>query len=1065
MMGIRKSLIVLLLFTVVSSYGQKTAIYTDAYRAYNEGQDLYDKEKYSAAQDKFEEVVKQIENNQDEIRINSEYYFAICALELFHKDAEFLLNRFVTEHPDHPKGKSVFFQLGKHNYRLKKSKKVIEYLTKVDPYDLSEDERIEYYFKLGYSYFKQKDFVLAKGNFYEILDKDTEYKAPAVYYYSHIAYSDKNFQTALEGFQTISCESMFKSIAPYYITQIYYKQEKYKKVIEYAPVYMDSVSSKRKSEFAKLIGDAYYYEKKYSDAIPYLMEFRNGVKATRVDNYQIGFAYYGTKNYESAVKFLAKASTKKDALSQTAYYHMAESYLKLEEKDYASNAFRAASKLDFNSEITESSLFNYAKLAYELSYNPYDEAIEAFHEYIEIYPNSPQVEEAYEFLIRVYMTTKNYEDALASLDRVKNKDDRMKVAYQTVSFNRAVQLFHNGEFDKALTRFKDVKRYPVDKKMNAESLFWIAECKYNKGELDDAISQYSEFRMEPGAALTSVFHQADYNIGYAYFLKSNPFTFNRKKTITSIERSSHLNSSITAFRNFVLLEETVKNKPLIDAFLRLADCYFLLSDDVKAIEYYNKVIEKGEGDLSYAYFKKATSQGYIEDQEGKAKTLQELTERYPNSSYQILSIRELADTYKAQGEHQKAIDTYEQFIRDYPQNKYVPRAIVNVGSVYLSTQEYDKAEKYLEKVLFEYPNATSENESAVLLMKDIYKGRDDLSGYYDWLVEQGREIAQSELDSVFWEPVQDAWDRGDCANIILKGKEYNLKVENGKHQADAHYYIARCIHQEEKLEEALSHYNSVIDKVNNNHYENALKYAGNISYFLSDYRQAIGHYSTLERVAASEENIRTSVIGQMRGFWNLNNYQSAIDYSNKVLILSNLDEPLEIEASLINGLSLKETDRLDEAYEILITLSENTKSIKGAEAKYNAAEILFEQEKNDECEITIMELVKQKPTYDYWIAKAIILLGDNFIVKEDYFNAKSSLQSVIDNYDGKDKAEIVLLAQSKIDYILELESQSEKSIEKEDVEIDFEGLDEKDKKLFEDELEEEKEKQSKEPNN
>ena len=109
----------------------------------------------------------------------------------------------------------------------------------------------------------------------------------------------------------------------------------------------------------------------------------------------------------------------------------------------------------------------------------------------------------------------------------------------------------------------------------------------------------------------------------------------------------------------------------------------------KAIEYYNMVIEKGEGDLSYAYFKKATSQGYTEDHEGKAKTLQELTERYPNSSYQILSIRELADTYKAQGENQKAIDTYEQFIRDYPQNKYVARAIVNVGSVYLSMKEYE----------------------------------------------------------------------------------------------------------------------------------------------------------------------------------------------------------------------------------------------------------------------------------------------------------------------------------------------------------------------------------------
>ena len=41
------------------------------------------------------------------------------------------------------------------------------------------------------------------------------------------------------------------------------------------------------------------------------------------------------------------------------------------------------------------------------------------------------------------MTTKNYDDALTSLDRIANKDSRLKVAYQTIVFNRAVELFHN----------------------------------------------------------------------------------------------------------------------------------------------------------------------------------------------------------------------------------------------------------------------------------------------------------------------------------------------------------------------------------------------------------------------------------------------------------------------------------------------------------------------------------------------------------------------------------------------------------------------------------------------
>ncbi len=30
------------------------------------------------------------------------------------------------------------------------------------------------------------------------------------------------------------------------------------------------------------------------------------------------------------------------------------------------------------------------------------------------------------------------------------------------------------------------------------------------------------------------------------------------------------------------------------------------------------------------------------------------------------------------------------------------------------------------------------------------------------------------------------------------------------------------------------------------------------------------------------------------------------------------------------------------------------------------------------CESLIMELVQQKPSYDYWLAKGILLLGDNF---------------------------------------------------------------------------------------
>ena len=36
-------------------------------------------------------------------------------------------------------------------------------------------------------------------------------------------------------------------------------------------------------------------------------------------------------------------------------------------------------------------------------------------------------------------------------------------------------------------------------------------------------------------------------------------------------------------------------------------------------------------------------------------------------------------------------------------------------------------------------------------------------------------------------------------------------------------------------------------------------------------------------------------------------------------------------------------------------------------------------------------------SYDYWVAKAYILLGDVYLQEKDYFNAKATYQSVADN--------------------------------------------------------------------
>ena len=189
---LRKSLFILLLCCYfVQVTGQKTLIHTDEYKSYKYAQELYDKQKYSAAQAYFKEIINEIPNTQDELRINAEYYFAVCALHLYHKNVETLLTRFVLDHPDHPKSEHVFLQLARHYYRMKKFTKSIEYFEKIDQYDLTTEDQNEFLFKLGYSKFIRKKQDEAKVNFNELLQRESDYKIPATYYYSHIAYERK----------------------------------------------------------------------------------------------------------------------------------------------------------------------------------------------------------------------------------------------------------------------------------------------------------------------------------------------------------------------------------------------------------------------------------------------------------------------------------------------------------------------------------------------------------------------------------------------------------------------------------------------------------------------------------------------------------------------------------------------------------------------------------------------------------------------------------------------------------------------------------------------------------
>jgi TolA-binding protein len=113
-------------------------------------------------------------------------------------------------------------------------------------------------------------------------------------------------------------------------------------------------------------------------------------------------------------------------------------------------------------------------------------------------------------------------------------------------------------------------------------------------------------------------------------------------------------------------------------------------------------------------------------------------------------------------------------------------------------------------------------------------------------------------------------------------------------------------------------------------------------------------------------------------------------------------------AYLLNGDTTSAVNEFD------YTVS-NTKTVAAAEAKYNIAHIEYLKHEYKTSQKTCFDLVKDMPNYDYWVAKTYILLADDYVGLKDTFQAKATLQSIIDNYKGND--DILSTAQQKLDII------------------------------------------------
>jgi len=976
-----KLFFVFIFFTFLSflAKAQKTLVYEDNSQIYKRAIELFDKGKYAVAQKHFIEYAEV--TNDRETKINAEYYAAVCAMELFNPDATTLLNNIRINYPENPKANLATFQLGKYFYRNKDNKSAVRYLSLVDAAKLTPEESSEFWFIKGYCLFKSDKFDESKIAFGNIKEQTGKYYDASNYYFGYVTYRQNNYDEALLHFTRINRSKTFGPLSQVYVAQILFARKQFTEAVSFA----DTIKSKEIiTDVSGIAGQSHFNLGEYAKAIPFLERFNSNspLGKNKQDIYRLGYSYLKNSQFEKAIDQFTQITDDNDSTSQFANYHLANCYINTGNKDAARLAFDKAYHLKLNSKISETSLFNSAKLSYELS-NQQD-ALKDFANFMNEYPHSEFMDEAKSDLGNLLLSTKNYKDAIKIIETIKNPNNENKIAFQRVCYYRAEELYLNNDYKSAEELFKKSMQYEFDKKLYALSNFWMGELNFKQNQFSNAYENYNKFQSYNEIKETRFYNMAFYNKGYCV-LKEEKYAL-----------------AIDEFGKFVETEYSKSNKEMTtDATMRIADCLFILHQYSKAIESYDVIIQNKWNGTDYALYQKSMILGVLNKPAEKIASLEKIKSDYPKSPYIDDALFEIANIKLQTENFDEAISGFQNIIENYPRCQYIRKAMLNKGLAYYNTNRDEKALTEFKQLITNY-STSDEAREALVVIKNIFVNKGESEAYLEFIkVLPNVVIAPSYQDSVTYESAFNIYKTGDCVKASHSFRNYISKFQGGFFILKANYYKAECDFKNKNYDSCLANYEFVSNYNRNDFSERSIRQCAVLYFMKKNYEKAFDYYSALERIASGSDNLAVAFLGEMKSSELLGKIDTAAISSFKYLNSTLTQKEGTMDAHLNIGRYYMLHNLTDSALIHFDIVAKETRNEEAAESKYNIAKIEFNKKNLKAAKKLIFELNDNFSSYEIWTSKGFILLSEIYVQQKDNFQAKATLQSVIDNVENE----------------------------------------------------------------
>lgn len=965
---------------------QKSVAFHDQSAGFYQGVELYQQERFASA---FGVLDRWLKNNTPHTPEFSDalYYRAAAAYRLEHADALAFLLEFINHYPTHVLCNRAHYMAGNLMFRSGRFQEAIHHLELSLNVQLNESEQREARFKTGYAWLQLKKPEKALSYFDVLAEKEGLFTADALYYRGHIYFEKGRLEAALRDFRQLESKPPYSKMAPFYIAQIYYKRKEYDKASNYARQVADTAKGKSLLEMLKIWAESDFRMQQYHRAADaYERLAREKADMDRPMLYRFGMTLLKAGRYNDAAQKLGDVAAGQDSLAQNAAYHLAEALMRAGRKKEALQAFKTAWKLNHDKSLAEDALFNFAKLAYELDFDPYHEAIRALQGYLEAYPNSPRSDELYTFLSEIYMGTRNYKEALNALQNIKNKSRKIREAYQRTAYLKAVELFNAGQYSEAIQYFNLSATYPESSRLMAESVFWTGEAFYRLGKSKEAAEAFEEFRLLPGTRGTELYAVATYNLAYIHF------------------KQARYKEASVLFRQYLDAAGVKSGRRSTDALLRTADCYYALRNYDEALRYYDLALSASEKyEEDYALLQKAVVLGIMNKPHEKLAVLDALVQNHPKSVYLAEAIYDNASTRLRLGDAQAAEPLFVRLIRDFPQSRLRPRALLKLGLIAYNRNDNPNALSYYKTVLESFPG-TLEATEALRYVRNIYVEEGKMDEFNAFLGKvKGVSLSEGALDSATYQSSENRMLKGDCAGAIDGFSQYLTRYPQGVFSLNARYFRGECLQKMGRVTEALEDFEVVANAPSNIFSENALLAAASLALADKNCLRAAPFLEKLERTSELKENKYYAQRNLMLCSYLAGDYIRAAEFGNKVLENEKVPQTDEEIAWISAGYAALAKGDTVGSEKFFMRVAQRAASFYAPEAKYNICRILYDKKQYDACEKKVLEWANSVSNQRKWLAKMYILLGQSYAARENLFQAKATLQSIIDNHDGPEE--------------------------------------------------------------